>query len=303
MSGHEDQGFAIRHICPEDADGILSVLNQAFERHATMAWFRWKHQFAPWGPSRGWVATNGDGRIVGVRLITPWSLSGGGSGVPITRAMDGAIAPSAQRRGLFSRLVSAEMDLMAAGGRRSELLYSTSVPASREAYRKLGWDIRDVPHTASLVAPAPLRAIQLEWDDALEQGELPVGRPGGTAWTSEALRWRIDRHSGYEYRTVRLRNSDRPHGVILRRAKLKSVPTTVVVYSWGAREDVETAIRAASTRLGAPLVLSAGGGTFRWGRPVGSSTVSAWSGPSSRFSAAISVASMRFDFADVEGVM
>lgn len=303
MAADGARGYAIRLMRDDDAVDVLSVLNDAFDRRATMDWFRWKHQEAPWGPSGGWVATNPEGVIVGVRLVTPWAVTDGTSRIPITRAMDGAIAPSAQRRGLFSRLVTAEMELMASGGRDSRLLYSTSVPASREAYRKLGWEIRDVPHVVSVVAPALVRAVQLEWDDALEFGALPASRPGTSAWTVEALRWRIDRRSGYDYHTVRLRNSDSPHGVILRRTQLKGVPTVVVVFAWGSDQHVATAVRAASTRLAAPLVLSVGVARSRLSRPVGSSTVSAWGVGMNDPASTLALGDLCFDFADVEGVM
>ncbi|WP_432560107.1 GNAT family N-acetyltransferase [Granulicoccus sp. GXG6511] len=300
METGQSKQFQIRALREGDEQAVLDVLNRAFQRSLTPQWYDWKHRRGPWGPSSGWVAEAATGQLVAARLFLPWALSNEAETIPIMRAVDGAVAPSAQRQGLFSRCVTAEMDALSEGRRSSALIYSTSVPASREAYRKLGWAITDVAHTARPVRISPFGAARLVWGDALRAGEVPPNAPLGTAWTSESLQWRTAAESGHKYRSVRLHDANEPNGLLLRRTHLKKVPTLLVVYSWGRPATRSALIRAACTRLGAPVVLSvAGPGAHGW--QVGASTISSWAPPTHHD--ARLTEPLHFDFADLEGVM
>jgi hypothetical protein len=296
--------YIVRPFRDDDCAAVLAVLNSAFQRDRSMSWFQWKHQASPWGPSVGWVAHDSDGVIAAVRLMTPWLLSSDDEPVPIERAMDGSVSTEARRQGLFSRCVAAEMTAISSGERCARLVYATPVPASREAFRKLNWVISDVPHTVRLALPAPMAAVALEWDDALDVGEIPRGPRWSTAWTASALRWRINPLSGNAYRTVRLRESDAHHGLILRRTRLKGIPTLVAVYSWGPDRETRTLTRAAATCLGTPLVLSAGSTTSTLaGKVVGSSVVSAWSPQVAVGEPDDMLRRLPLQFAELEGAM
>lgn len=294
--------YDIRAIKDGDSPGILAVLNSAFGKQASPEWFDWKHRSGPWGPSVGWVAEDQRGRIAAVRLMTPWALWSADGVVMIERAMDGAVDPSAQRQGLFSRCVRAEMDAIRSGSRSAALVYSTSVPASREAYRKLGWSISDVPHALHVVLPTARALSKIVWDDALEQS-IPAGKTLATAWTAEALGWRISSLSGIAYRTVRLGQSDQSCGLIVRRTELKGVRAMVVVFAWGPDRDLRTLVGAAAARMRTALVLSAGDTPgLRRGASVNASTVSVWS-PDLEVREDKSVTHLPLQFADLEGAM
>lgn len=301
MSGSGGRGdFTVRHLADSDGPAVLALLNEAFDRSQSSDWYEWKHRSGPWGPSVGWVAED-DAGIVAARLMTPWALRGEEGLVPIERAMDGAVSTRARRQGLFSRCVVAEMDEISAGRREANLVYSTSVPASREAYRKLGWEIRDIPHVLTMSRPTLRGRGALVWDDALDHADGAPVPLGATAWTPAALRWRIDSRSGHEYRTVRLREGNTAHGLILRKAHLKRVPVLVVVHAWGGQRELRVLLPSAAAALRTPLQLQAGtplvGGVSR---AVGASTVSAWSPDIARGGTA---PRMSFEFADLEGVM
>lgn len=302
MSGNAaTSNYAVRPLQDGDAPGILAVLNAAFGKQLSPQWFEWKHRAGPWGPSVGWVGVGPNGRIAAVRLMTPWSLWSDHGSITIERAMDGAVDPSAQRQGLFSRCVVAEMDAIRSGDRSAALIYSTSVPASREAYRKLGWSISDVPHMLRLTPPGARSFAKVVWDDALAQ-EIPVGKPLETAWTADALRWRISKLSGNTYRTVRLGHSDQTHGLIVRRTQLKHVPALVVVFAWGPERDLRALIGATAARMRTPLVLSAGATPgLHGGRRVNASTVSVWSPEMDRGQR--DAKTLPLQFADLEGAM
>ena len=218
------------------------------------------------------------------------------------RAMDGAVLPIAQRQGLFTRTIRAEMECMAEGRRPAHLTYSTSVPASREAYRKLGWTIATIPHVATLAYPSMRKAADVVWDDALDHEYPRVSHTElRTDWSASALRWRLSPQSGLKYRTVRLRRGDTPHGAVVCVTELRRCRTLAVVHTWGDERTVTTLVRAAATRTACPLLLSVETAPGLWHRAVGSSTVSLWS-PSEETTASVREA-LRFDLADLEGVM
>jgi GNAT superfamily N-acetyltransferase len=85
-----------------DEPAVVALLGSVLRgwrlRDAT-ARFRWKHEDGPFGPSRGTVAVL-DGEVVGFYATLPWRFVLDGRVVTASRAMDGAVAPHAQRRGI-----------------------------------------------------------------------------------------------------------------------------------------------------------------------------------------------------------
>lgn len=307
MVGMQEMQYHVREMRHGDEGAVLGVINAAFGEDRSTSWFDWKHRRGPWGPAVGWVAESSHGQIVAARLFVPWQIRRGGEFQLIHRAMDGAVLPSAQRQGLFSRTVLAEMAKMKSGQRESNLVYSTSVPASREAYKKLGWTIKTVTHTATLVAPSALRGYpQLTWGDALDNYDLSQSINAdseiATNWSSASLRWRTEAQSGIAYRSVRLTQSDEPHGAIVRVTSARRISTLVIVHAWGPEREVDILKRNAAFRSRCLLTLEAGvRGPRRSSRTVGSSTVSIWS-PTDEYVQSMT-GNMHFDFADLEGIM
>lgn len=297
-----DNNFKIRQLEVSDSAQALRVINSAFKRESTPDWYEWKHVHGPWGPSRGWVAESDQGNLVAVRLFLPWALQRGGTEIPILRAVDGAVLPEARRQGLFSRLVTAEVNAFTAEGSYG-MIFSTSVPASREAYRKLGWTISETPHFAQFLLPTRSSSSKLIWDEALTHYVPENGAKYSTAWSTDSLRWRFDHNSGRNYRSVHLKHSDAPHGMVVRRATLKGVPTLVIVLSWGPKDDLIALARATSLRLKTPLILKAQAPfPGRMHRVQGHSIVSTWAVHSSELQR-IFPQTMSFTFADLEGVI
>ena len=281
---------------------LVGALAQAFrDSGRSMERFQWKHREGPWGPSTGPAAVDDEGRVVGVRLFLPWDVWSPAWGhSSVARAVDGAVLPSARRQGLFTRMIEAQLSEYAeAGGPR--VIYSTSVPASREAYRKLGWSIVDVPHGVRLVRPGLAKLVEHPWPhlpDVLE----PRGERIETAWTSTALRWRTDPRSGHHYRILSLADADGPNGIIVRRTRLRGVAVAVLAYSWGAPTERLALERSALVALRAVALLQVERpGASRSRRTVGSTSVSMWhrdgtaQGPGT--------ANWSFSFLDVEGVL
>lgn len=291
----------------DDCHAVLTLLNEAFGRQKPWSWFDWKHRRGPWGASTGWLATQGD-RVAGARLFLPWAVWGfeGSTSVPVGRAVDGAVAPWARRQGLFSKSVVAEMEAMSGGDSNSRLLYSTSVPASREAYRKLGWTIWNEEHHLR-PARGAVKPPRFSWRDSgsgFEEAADCGVVEGRTAWSPDALQWRFSPQSGHTYRTAVLRESDSRHGLVARRSKIKGIPTLVAVHSWGSPKEVDVLVDAAAVASRCPLVLEVGGSRKRWNSvKVGESTISAWTMPDALGKGARLMRRLHFDFADLEGVM
>jgi len=299
--------FDIRPVGSVCADDIRAVIADAFRRECSPEWFVWKHQDGPWGQSRGLVAVDETG-VIGVRLLVPWRLRLGSRTVDCLRAMDGATAQRARRRGIFRALVNAVMEQE----RGHEcVIYSTSVPASRDAYRSVGWTI--LPPIASQTALAvPARHASVEVADTL--GQLPAEAPDSRAttdWTTAAMRWRIDPRSGRDYTSYRLRHADSAHGLICRVVSLRRARALSVVYAWGSPEE-QRRLRAGAARSMrcAVIIEPVGEGTTasarRLGRSRPASTVSLWvsdGGADPELARLHSRACWAFTGADVEGVM
>ncbi|MGI9611739.1 MAG: GNAT family N-acetyltransferase [Acidimicrobiales bacterium] len=293
-----------------EPDEIIAVLSSVFDR-ATIGdeWFRWKHQSCPFGASEGWIARDDEG-IAGVRLFTPWPWQAGGASIPGIRPMDGGVLPRARKRGIFQALVRKEMNRREAAGLPLVTL-STSVPASRAAYVKLGWNaVGDVQQFAVLVRPRPAQLVEQDPipDPVDVQKDLDVTALR-TAWTSEALGWRFDSRSGYDYRSVCLARATAPNGLVYRVLTSKGLRMLAIEYLYGPPAERRRLVQAAaaSTRAMVALHLAGPGSrhdeTARLSRRVGSSMITSWSTGVSDDLRVASLDGWKLDMADTEGVL
>jgi GNAT superfamily N-acetyltransferase len=292
-------------------DEILDVLGAAFDRSFSPEWLQWKHREGPWGPSTGWVARDASG-LVGVRLFCPWRVAVRDVHLAIGRAFDGAVHPRAQRRGVFSALVRAEMERLQRAS-DTALLYSTSVPGSREAYRRLGWTVLpEIPYGWRVVIPSPRSSVAVVDIADAAGARLDIPEPDGmgirTAWTPAALRWRSDPRSGHQYAYATLRESDEANGLLLRTTTRRGVRIMFVVHRVGRPEVSDRLATSAATRLACRFLVETCGPATQTACPPlrrASSTVSLWASPSYPREAPdpATPASWRFSLADLEGVM
>ena len=131
--------FVIRDFKPADEVPVLDLLNltlgsgRAFER--SMAFFRWKHLYNPFGPSLMLLADSE--RILGLRAFLRWQFHAGQRMIYAVRAVDTATHPEYQRMGIFSRLTSACVERARTEG--VHLVFNTPNQYSMPGYLKLGW--------------------------------------------------------------------------------------------------------------------------------------------------------------------
>lgn len=290
---------------------VLAAINEAFGRERTLDWYRWKHLEGPWGPSRGWVALDA-GDVVGTRLFVPWKLRSGSGEHECSRAMDGATVPRARRRGIFSALIRREMEELSDSS-TWHCLYSTSVPASREAYRALGWTI--LPPTRMQYRPVrPWPVARVRLGAPLPEPVIAPGRLLSTAWTSAALEWRTDARSTVCYRTAVLDDvAGETNGLVFRTLQRARLRVLAPVGMWGSPADRRRLVDGAARAVRCSVVLEPVGlGTAgqaepaRLSRRTHGSTVSLWVGAGDQSRPSVDVhhlAAWAFDQADLEGAL
>ena len=290
---------------------VLEAINEAFGRHRGLDWYRWKHMDGPWGPSRGWVALDG-GEVVGTRLFVPWQLRSRDGLHACSRAMDGATVPRARRRGIFSNLIRREIDQLV-DQPTWHCLYSTSVPASREAYRALGWTI--LQSTRMQYRPVRLRsAARVRLDAFLPEPVAESENRLGTDWNSAALAWRTDARSTVTYRTALLDDSAAAsHGLVFRVLSRSGLRVLAPVHVWGSPIHRARLVDGAALASRCLAVLEPVGpgtdgpsGPARVSRGTSGSTVSLWAGGGETGRPHDDVhrlSAWAFDQADLEGAL
>jgi predicted N-acetyltransferase YhbS len=242
--------LTIRRAGPVDRAGALRVAVRALGWRGDdrdREFFAWKHDANPFGPSPSWVATDDDA-IVGFRTLLRWDLTQGDQRLRLVRAVDTAVDPDHQGKGIFRRLtLSAVAELTAAG---YDAVFNTPNAASRPGYLKMGWRALGRPVIAArprgpraAVRMARSRAAAEKWSEpttvgrpALEAlaspglesllGSLPPPGRWSTPRTAEFLRWRY----GFEplnYRAVEVRG-----GLAVFRVRRRGPSREVALCEW-----------------------------------------------------------------------
>jgi GNAT superfamily N-acetyltransferase len=104
----------------------------------TEAFWRWKHEQNPFGPSPAMVA-EADGQIVSLRVFLRWRWRYRERFFSAVRPVDTATHPEWRRRGLFERLTRDLLDVMTVEG--VAFVFNTPNANSGRGYKKLGWRI------------------------------------------------------------------------------------------------------------------------------------------------------------------
>lgn len=253
--------LTIRRAGPDDGPGILGVAMRALgwrgdERDK--AFFAWKHDDNPFGPSPRWVAVEA-GQIVGFRTFLQWEFARGAERLRMVRAVDTATDPDHQGMGVFRRLTqSAVAELTSAG---YDAVFNTPNNQSRPGYLKMGWTTLGRP--ALGVRPrGPQAALRMtrsrteadKWPEPCALGQaagdalggpalesllatLPPPTLWGTPRSATYLRWRY----GFEplnYRTLEVRD-----GLAIFRVRRRGPSREVALCEWLAPGPDRPALR------------------------------------------------------------
>jgi len=242
--------LTIRPAGPDDRAGALRVAARALGWRGDdrdREFFAWKHDANPFGPSPAWVATEGDA-IVGFRTLLRWDLTQGDRRLRLVRAVDTAVDPDHQGRGIFRRLTLAAVSELPAAG--YDAVFNTPNAASRPGYLNMGWTALGRPTIAArprgpgaALGMARSRAAAEKWSEPTTVGRpaldalgspgldsLLAGLPRPGAWhtprTAEFLRWRY----GFEplnYRVVEVRD-----GLAVFRVRRRGPSREVALCEW-----------------------------------------------------------------------
>ncbi len=239
------------HQIPEG--DLRAVIASAFDMPRSAAWFDWKHRDAPWGPSTGLVALDDRG-AVGARILMPWHLSVGAEQVRAWRATEASTVPRAQGQGIFSRLNRQLMESLR--GDEPALIFSTPNSNSRLGYAKLGWSVFPVVRHQYEFHPVVGRRARLQHGDDLIDGHWDEPSDAiTTQWTSDSLRWRIDRRSGNAYEVSALSDADLPNGVVYRVIRRGPMRILLLVALWGTPATRRTLVHSVAADRRTPVVL------------------------------------------------
>jgi GNAT superfamily N-acetyltransferase len=196
-----------------DLPAVLATLRASLGETAllqrTPQLWNWKHTINPFGRSIVLVAA-ANGRIAAVRAFMRWRLATvDGESLSCVRAVDTAVHPDFQRRGLFRTLNESALEVASAEG--VDMVFNTPNAQSRPGYLKQGW--QDVGPIGAMVRPSLRMLARNNGDELPDAAELlpgaqPATELGGVdrpplglrTVRSEAYRhWRFGQHPTASY--------------------------------------------------------------------------------------------------------
>jgi GNAT superfamily N-acetyltransferase len=184
--GHD---MIVRPLAPADRQSVLGLLEASLgwssdERHSE--YFAWKHEQSPFGASPAWVATDRDGRLLGLRTFLRWEFVRGSTVVRAVRAVDTATRPDAQRRGIFSQLTTTAIQSLVDEG--IAFVFNTPNAQSLPGYLRMGWQrVGRLPVSARPSSLSRLtRVVRARVPAAKWSLPTDAGIPAGEAFADRA---------------------------------------------------------------------------------------------------------------------
>jgi GNAT superfamily N-acetyltransferase len=129
----------IRKATDRDDDQIIDILKLSLGEMSSpksLGIWKWKHGKNPFGSSEVLVAET-EGALAGVRAMMPWIWQEGNKQYKAYRAVDTAVHPKHQGKGLFTKLTRQVLiDLEMEG---ATFIFNTPNQQSLPGYVKMGW--------------------------------------------------------------------------------------------------------------------------------------------------------------------
>ncbi|GMQ26617.1 hypothetical protein Aoki45_33000 [Algoriphagus sp. oki45] len=130
----------IRKGTPEDLPGIIDLLRislgESLIPKSAELW-QWKHENNPFGASPILLAEEG-GQLVGIRAFLKWEYQYKSKTISACRAVDTAVHPDFQGKGIFTTLTLQLIEEIKKEG--VDLIFNTPNKKSTPGYLKMGWE-------------------------------------------------------------------------------------------------------------------------------------------------------------------
>jgi N-acetylglutamate synthase-like GNAT family acetyltransferase len=129
----------IRESTEQDFPAIVDLLKKSLGETSSpksVNFWIWKHLKNPFGPSKVLLAES-DGQLIGVRAMMQWKWQQENQFFSTLRAVDTAIHPDFQGKGIFSVLTQKMVDRSNIDG--VDFIFNTPNEKSLLGYLKLGW--------------------------------------------------------------------------------------------------------------------------------------------------------------------
>lgn len=129
-----------RQAKEEDIPAIVDLLKLSLGESLTpktISFWKWKHLENPFGKSPVLLLEE-NGKIVGVRAFLQWRYLINGENILAGRAVDTAIHPSYQGKGLFTKLTKKLLEQVQQDG--FQFIFNSPNNQSLPGYLKMGWE-------------------------------------------------------------------------------------------------------------------------------------------------------------------
>jgi hypothetical protein len=225
---------------------VLQLLELSLGFKATMAWYSWKHEKNPFGPSAAFVAMH-NSKVMGVRFFMRWHFERNGQIFRAIRPVDTATHPAARGKGVFKSLTLEGINLLK---NDFDFVFNTPNSNSYPGYLKMGWQklksCRLVYYMTLPVNKIEIERVQYPENVCSNNSEVLH-----TQLTPAYLSWRYTRNNIYYFRLKQYHDQGIAIDIIY---KFK-LPVIRVLDFWGDSRNYSQIISSLCHYLKTPFVL------------------------------------------------
>jgi GNAT superfamily N-acetyltransferase len=178
----------IRHATIADNSSIVTLLKSSLgevSSSKSITYWNWKHLDNPFGTSKILLAEE-NSEIIGVRPFMQWHWAYNGDVYRSLRAVDTAIHPDFQGKGIFKKLTMALLEESRAEG--FHFIFNTPNKQSMPGYLKMGWkNLGKIP--IRIYPVAPYRWVSNKLTSWVGGSNHTIEMPQNACWDDLDSQW------------------------------------------------------------------------------------------------------------------